>query len=57
MNKVDDEAEVLKAHDELKVLFKADRGTVEGFALYRYDKGFWRWVRNFEFTPVEKIEP
>lgn len=57
MNKVDDEVEVQKALGELKAEFKTDRGIVEGFALYRYEKGFWRWVRKFEFRPAEKTEP
>lgn len=49
MNKVDDEAEVQKAFDEVQNEWKGSWGTVEGLGLYRYDRGFWKWVRRFDF--------
>lgn len=49
MNKVDDELEVQNALDELKGYWKGDSGTAEGLALWRYDRGFWRWERKFSF--------
>ncbi|KAI5361953.1 hypothetical protein Slin15195_G056020 [Septoria linicola] len=49
MNKVDDELEVQNALDELKTFWKGDSGTAEGLALWRYDRGFWRWERKFAF--------
>ncbi|PIA94318.1 hypothetical protein CB0940_08433 [Cercospora beticola] len=49
MNKVDDEGEVQNALDELKSFWKGDGGKAEGLALWRYDRGFWRWERKFSF--------
>jgi len=49
MNKVDDEAEVAKAYGELNRDWQPDLGTAEGLALWRYDRGFWRWERKFDF--------
>lgn len=49
MNKVDDEVEVQNALDELKGYWKGDDGNAEGLALWRYDRGFWRWERKFSF--------
>jgi hypothetical protein len=49
MNKVDDDRAVEVAYGELLEQFKADTGTVEGLALWRYDRGFWKWDRNFAF--------
>ena len=49
MNKVDDEAEVQTALDELKSYWKGDSGNAEGLALWRYDRGFWRFERKFSF--------
>ena len=49
MNKVDDETEVAKAFGELTANWKGDEGTAEGLALWRYDRGFWRWHQKFVF--------
>ena len=56
MNKVDDEAEVQNALDELRRDFKPDRDAVVGLALYRYDKGYWKWFRNFDFKSSDRAE-
>lgn len=50
MNKVDDEAQVDAAFQEVQSSWQGDWGTVEGLNLWRYDRGFWRWVRKFEFS-------
>lgn len=50
MNKVDDEGEVRHALDEVKSFWKGDGGKAEGLALWRYDRGFWRWERKFSFA-------
>ncbi|CAK4020974.1 Hypothetical predicted protein [Lecanosticta acicola] len=52
MNKVDDEVEVDDAFQDLTASFRGDRGVAEGLALWRYDRGFWRWERKFEFTAI-----
>ncbi|KAI6907951.1 hypothetical protein KC334_g4830, partial [Hortaea werneckii] len=49
MNKVDDVEDVEKAQDEVEESFKGDVGVAEGLVLFRYDRGFWRWERKFEF--------
>ncbi|KAI6887814.1 hypothetical protein KC363_g7890 [Hortaea werneckii] len=49
MNKVDDLEDVEKAQDEVEKSFKGDVGIAEGLVLFRYDRGFWRWERKFEF--------
>ncbi|KAK5682696.1 hypothetical protein LTS10_005826 [Elasticomyces elasticus] len=50
MNKVDDDAEVAKAMEEVQNTFQSDVGTAEGLGLWRYDRGWWRWERRFDFT-------
>ncbi|TKA40961.1 hypothetical protein B0A54_07873 [Friedmanniomyces endolithicus] len=50
MNKVDDELEVAKALEEVRESFKPDNGTAEGLGLWRYDRGWWRWERRFDFA-------
>lgn len=49
MNKVDDEVEISSAYNELLDSWRAETGTAEGLALWRYDRGFWRWDRAFSF--------
>lgn len=49
MNKVDDEQEIEAAMEELQQDFRGDWGVAEGLGLWRYDKGFWRWQRRFDF--------
>lgn len=53
MNKVDDEEEVARAMEEVAGNWKGDRGTVEGLGLWRYEKGYWKWVEGFEFAKEE----
>lgn len=53
MNKVDDEEEVAAAMEEVKASFKGDKGRVEGLGLWRYERGYWRWVRGFELGTGE----
>lgn len=50
MNKVDDENEVARAFQEVKQGWEDDVGTVEGLGLWRYEKGWWKWERRFEFS-------
>jgi hypothetical protein len=50
MNKVDDDRAVEAAYAEFLEQFKGDMGTVEGLALWKYDRGFWKWDRSFAFT-------
>lgn len=50
MNKVDDEMEVDNAFQDLTADFRGDRGVAEGLALWRYERGFWKWERKFEFA-------
>ena len=54
MNKVDDEVEVQKALEELQRDFRPDRDVISGLGLYRYDRGFWRWVKNYDFAQAER---
>ncbi|KAF7189542.1 hypothetical protein HII31_09182 [Pseudocercospora fuligena] len=49
MNKVDDELEIQNAYDEAAGAWKGDSGMAEGLALWKYDRGFWRWYRAFNF--------
>lgn len=49
MNKVDDEKEVAKAFGELTASWNGDQGVAEGLALWKYDRGFWRWDQKFAF--------
>lgn len=49
MNKVDDESEVLKALEEVQQSFQSDVGQAVGLGLWRYDRGWWRWERRFDF--------
>jgi hypothetical protein len=56
MNKVDDEGEVADAMEEVSGSWKGDRGTVVGLGLWRYEKGYWKWVEAFEFGKVESAQ-
>ncbi|KAK6438009.1 hypothetical protein LTR95_005797 [Oleoguttula sp. CCFEE 5521] len=49
MNKVDDDAEVAKAFEEVSKGWKGDWGVVEGLSLWRYERGWWKFQRKFEF--------
>ncbi|KXT12218.1 hypothetical protein AC579_3440 [Pseudocercospora musae] len=49
MNKVDDELEIQNAYDKAVGAWKGDSGMAEGLALWKYDCGFWRWYRAFNF--------
>lgn len=50
MNKVDDESEVARAFQEVKRGWEDDVGTVEGLGLWRYERGWWKWERRFDFS-------
>lgn len=50
MNKVEDEAEVANALQELQNGFQGDWGRAEGLGLWRYDRGWWRWEQRFNFS-------
>lgn len=49
MNKVDDEAVVEAALEEIQRTWDGDEGVVEGLALWRYDRGYWRLEKEFKF--------
>ena len=53
MNKVDDEGDVVDAMEKLSASWKGDRGTVVGLGLWRYEKGYWKWVEAFKFGKEE----
>lgn len=53
MNKVDDEVEVAMAMEEVAGHWKGDKGTVIGLGLWRYERGYWKWVEAFEFSTGE----
>ena len=48
-NKVEDEAIVQRTMGELKDGFEGSPGTVLGLRLWKYERGFWRWERDFVF--------
>lgn len=49
MNKVDDEKAVDGAYQEFLDSWQGDEGMVEGLTLWRYERGFWKFERKFEF--------
>ena len=49
MNKVDDEGVVAKALGEVEGSWRGDRGRAVGLGLWRYERGYWKWVQGFEF--------
>jgi hypothetical protein len=52
MNKVDDEQEVQSVLEELRARFRndgGDEGTVGGLGLWLYERGYWRWVKGWQF--------
>jgi hypothetical protein len=53
MNKVDDEGVVQKALREVESGWKEDRGRAVGLGLWRYERGYWKWVQGFEFGSGE----
>lgn len=53
MNKVDDEGEVQKALREVENGWQGDRGRAVGLGLWRYERGYWKWVQGFEFGSGE----
>ncbi|EMC98123.1 hypothetical protein BAUCODRAFT_51958, partial [Baudoinia panamericana UAMH 10762] len=56
MNKVDDEAEVIQAQQELERTFRADTGTAEGLGLWKYERGWWHWERGFSFDASQTVD-
>lgn len=57
MNKVDDEGEVRKAVEEVQADWKGDYGMADGLGLWRYDRGWWRWERRFDFQSDSQPQP
>jgi hypothetical protein len=53
MNKVDDEGQVADTLNEVSESWKPDRGTVEGVALWKYERGYWKWEQAFKFGKKE----
>ncbi|KAK4502486.1 hypothetical protein PRZ48_005911 [Zasmidium cellare] len=49
MNKVDNEVDISKAYDDLLDHWRSESGTAEGLALWKYDRGFWKWKESFQF--------
>ena len=49
MNKVEDEEEIGRCLEEVKLIFQASDGVVEGLILWRYERGYWRFVRAWDF--------
>jgi hypothetical protein len=39
--------------EEVVGSWKGDRGTVVGLGLWRYERGYWKWVEVFEFGKGE----
>lgn len=56
MNKVDDDEAVEKVMDEVAGSWKGDWGRAVGLGLWRYEKGFWKWVKGYEFVESEGRE-
>jgi len=54
MNKVEDEGAVKRAFGEVERSWKGDQGTAVGLGLWRYERGYWKWVQGFEFGGGEK---
>lgn len=54
MNKVEDEEEIGKCLEEIKRSFEASDGLVEGLILWRYEKGYWRFARAWDFRQERK---
>ena len=52
-NKVEKEV-AEKTLQEVRETFHGSQGTVTGLVLYRYDKGFWRHTRDFDFVKKEE---
>jgi 2'-5' RNA ligase len=48
-NKVDDPTVVDNTIKEVREEFRGSEGTVDGLSLYRYDRGYWKMERDFEF--------
>ncbi|GAA5921473.1 hypothetical protein JCM3775_003065 [Rhodotorula graminis] len=55
-NKVDDEDKVLAAFDEVRDWAKDEgaEGQANGLVLWRYDRGYWRFEREFLFCEAAK---
>jgi len=53
MNKVDNEAEIGHAMEEVEHSFTACPGMVKGLSLWLYDRGGWAWRRDFEFQKAD----
>ncbi|KAI4118545.1 MAG: hypothetical protein LQ345_001430 [Seirophora villosa] len=53
-NKVDDGELVRKTLEEVRAGFEGSTGTVEGLALYSYQRGYWKLRQVFPFTGGEE---
>lgn len=49
-NKVDEEGVPERTLEEVRRDFEGSRGTVDGLSLFRYDRGYWRHVKDFMFA-------
>nr|POE74617.1 hypothetical protein CFP56_37148 [Quercus suber] len=56
MNKVDDEEVVARRFEEVKGFWKTDVGVARGLGLWRYERGWWKWERGFEFQGKGGVE-
>jgi len=45
--------EAQKAFEKVKKAFPGSRGWVDGSTLWRYDKGYWRHVRDSRFSEAD----
>jgi hypothetical protein len=53
MNKVDNESEIARTFEDFRDQFMADRGIAVGLGLWRYDRGWWKWQKKFDFVAKE----
>jgi hypothetical protein len=54
MNKVEDEEVVGRVLGAVeRGLRGGDRGEAVGLGLWRYERGWWKWMRGFEFRGGE----
>jgi 2'-5' RNA ligase superfamily len=53
VNKVDDASVINKCLEEVKGTFQESEGIVEGLNLWRYEKGYWKYEKSWEFQDGE----
>ncbi|ERF76403.1 hypothetical protein EPUS_06961 [Endocarpon pusillum Z07020] len=54
MNKVEDEEEIGRCLEEVKCSFGTSDGIVEGLILWRYEKGYWGFLKAWDFRQERK---